>query len=280
MNPQISVPRDSGTCTRCPMECSMSTAEKTWSCRISLRISYGADGTLNASTHTQQFGPIITDKKDVELWIRRAQAAILNPSIPESEYLEKTEKDLKQGTRALQFSKNVVCVHVSDPELTDLSFIDLPGLIQNSNDEDIALIRDLVVDAISGSNTLILVTIPMSVAITTSLDDMQNQAAVRLARDADPTGERTIGVLTKPDGLSDGATGHLQSWKDVIEGKLHPLKHGYYCVRLPNDAERNRSKSRSDFQKFAARFFDTTTPWSTIADRNRFGIPNFVASIS
>ncbi|KAG6904537.1 hypothetical protein DXG01_009197, partial [Tephrocybe rancida] len=244
----------------CPMECSMSTAEKTWSCRISLRISYGADGTLNASTHTQQFGPIITDKKDVELWIRRAQAAILNPSIPESEYLEKTEKDLKQGTRALQFSKNVVCVHVSDPELTDLSFIDLP------------------------------------VAITTSLDDMQNQAAVRLARDADPTGGRTIGapmlfnfnvmlkfrtgVLTKPDGLSDGATGHLQSWKDVIEGKLHPLKHGYYCVRLPNDAERNRSKSRSNFQKFAASFFDTTTPWSTIADRNRFGIPNFVASIS
>ncbi|KAG6830083.1 hypothetical protein H0H87_009296 [Tephrocybe sp. NHM501043] len=250
------------------MECSMSTTDKAWSCRISLRIVTG-DGQYP----TTQFGPLITDRKDVEIWIRRAQAAILNPNVAETEFLTKTEKELKKSSNALQFSKNVVCVHVSDPDLTDLSFVDLPGLIQNSNDDDITLIKDLVVDAISGSNTLILVTIPMS-------DDMQNQAAVRLARDADPAGERTIGVLTKPDGLSDGATGHLQSWKDVIEGKLHPLKHGYYCVRLPNDAERSRYKFRNDFQRFAAQFFETTTPWNTIADRSRFGVPNFVASIS
>ncbi|KAG6819432.1 hypothetical protein H0H93_011920 [Arthromyces matolae] len=109
---------------------------------------------------------------------------------------------------------------------------------------------------------------------------MQNQAAFRLATDADPKGERTIGVLTKPDSVSDGATGQLQSWKDVLEGRSFRLEHGYYCVRLPTDAERARKTSRSDFQKSAARFFQTTYPWNTIADRDRFGIPNFVANIS
>ncbi|KAG6877110.1 hypothetical protein C0993_010223 [Termitomyces sp. T159_Od127] len=236
-------------------------------------MSYAPDGSSIATANTTQFGSVITDKKDVEIWIRRAQAAILNPAAPHSDFFDKTERELKRRSNALQFSKNVVCVHVSDPDLTDLSFIDLPGLIQNSNDEDISLIRNLVVNAISGSNTLILVTIPMS-------DDMQNQAAFRLAKDADPTGERTIGILTKPDTLSAGATGHLQNWKDTLEGKQYPLKHGYYCVRLPTDAERNRNRSRIDSQRFEERFFETTSPWNTIADRARFGVPSFVANIS
>ncbi|KAG6887566.1 hypothetical protein C0992_011789 [Termitomyces sp. T32_za158] len=251
----------------------MSTTEGTWSCTISLRVSYASDGTSIATANTTQFGPDITEKRDVEIWIRRAQAAILNPLISPRDFFDKTERELKRRSNELQFSKNVVCVHISDPDLTDLSFIDLPGLIQNSNDDDISLIRNLVVNAISGSNTLILVTIPMS-------DDMQNQAAFRLAKDADPTGERTIGILTKPDTLSAGATGHLQNWKETLEGKQYPLKHGYYCVRLPTDAERSRNRSRIDSQRFEERFFETTSPWNTIADRARFGVPSFVANIS
>ncbi|KAG6805950.1 hypothetical protein H0H93_003771, partial [Arthromyces matolae] len=111
---------------------------------------------------TIPFGPVLTDKKDVELYIRRAQAALLSPQIPHEEFWTKKEKELKTGPRAFDFSRNVVCVHVSDPDLTELSFVDLPGLIQNSNDQDISLVKELVVDAISRPNTLILVTIPMS----------------------------------------------------------------------------------------------------------------------
>ncbi|KAG5640430.1 hypothetical protein DXG03_008696 [Asterophora parasitica] len=112
------------------------------------------------------------------------------------------------------------------------------------------------------------------------VDDLQNQAALRLARDADPDGERTIGVLTKPDALTKGAVGNRQKWRDVIEGKSHPLKHGYYCVRLPDDDERKRNLSRAESQKIAADFFEAIAPWNAIADRNRFGVPNFVANIS
>ena len=89
-----------------------------------------------------------------------------------------------------------------------------------------------------------------------------------------------IGILTKPDMLSEGSVNARQSWLDVIEGRKHKLNHGYYCVRLPDDAQRAQRLSRSAFQRIAADYFDTTAPWSGVADRGRFGIPGFVTDIS
>jgi len=88
------------------------------------------------------------------------------------------------------------------------------------------------------------------------------------------------GVLTKPDTLTRGATSARQKWKDVIQGQIHKLKHGYYCVRLPDDEERHRNITRAESLTLAADFFNTTSPWSDIADRHRFGIPGFVSDIS
>lgn len=96
-------------------------------------------------------------------------------------------------------------------------------------------------------------------------------------------GSCRVGVLTKPDTIPPGAMGKRQLWKDILQGQTKPmdtLKHGYYCVRLPDDDERARKISRAESQKLAAEFFDTTLPWSSIPERNRFGIPNFVSDIS
>ncbi|KAF8873241.1 P-loop containing nucleoside triphosphate hydrolase protein [Infundibulicybe gibba] len=282
----INVPRDPGTCTRCPMECTMSSSATSWSCQISLRIEYDSGGRQLEVSNTTLFGPCLTDKGTVELWLRRAQAAILHPHLQPSFFLDMDEATLRQlskkgqdpddaGPRMLQFSRNTVLVDVKDPDIVDLSFTDLPGLIQNESVDTIEMVRELVVSHISGQNTLILITIPMS-------DDMQNQEAVRLAKSADPDGTRIIGVLTKPDTLTAGAIGLRQLWRAVIEGQEHPLKHGYYCVRLPDDAERARKLSPAERERAAANFFDNTSPWTPaeIPDRKRFGIPNFVTDIS
>ena len=71
------------------------------------------------------FGTVITDKKDVEERIRRAQRAILNPSTRYETFLKGPDED--PDTRELSFSKNCVCLELSGPDLTDLSFCDLPG---------------------------------------------------------------------------------------------------------------------------------------------------------
>lgn len=56
---------------------------------------------------------MITDKNEVELALRRAQVAVLNPSVSFGEILEMSPEDLKNGIpgkEPLPFSRNVVCV--------------------------------------------------------------------------------------------------------------------------------------------------------------------------
>lgn len=72
------------------------------------------------------FGLVINEKDQVEERIRRAQRAILRPSKSPDEFLSgpDEETDVPEFT----FSKNCVSLEISGPELTDLSFCDLPGI--------------------------------------------------------------------------------------------------------------------------------------------------------
>jgi hypothetical protein len=109
----------------------MSSNADAWSCQITLRLSVNANGRDLATPERVLFGPLITNKESVELWLRRAQLAILSPHIEHGEFYGKTLQELREAMRTdqnvLPFSKNVIQVEVKDPELTDLSFIDLPG---------------------------------------------------------------------------------------------------------------------------------------------------------
>ena len=114
------------------MECTLSSSADSWSCSISLRTEFDGRGTKLDASATENFGPVITDKSSVELWLRRAQAAILNPHRARAKFLNKSHAELKalaiedEGV-ILSFSRNIVHLDVKDPEVTDLSFVDLPG---------------------------------------------------------------------------------------------------------------------------------------------------------
>ena len=84
------------------------------------------------------------------------------------------------------------------------------------------------------------------------------------------------GVLTKPDTLPPGATKSREMWLDVLEGRRHPLKHGYYCVRQPDDDTRLKGITDADARQREAEFFKTVAPWATCAHRGRFGTPALV----
>lgn len=112
----------------------MSSSATTWSCQISLRYEYDDAGVkMSVTQHT--FSPVLTDRGQVELWIRRAQVAILSlhRTLTDCQNLSEDQvKDIqknfpKDGRSMLQFSKNFVCVDINDPDATDISFVDLPG---------------------------------------------------------------------------------------------------------------------------------------------------------
>lgn len=119
---------------------------------------------------------------------------------------------------------------------------------------------------------------------------------MQLAKQVDPSGLRTIGgfrptnvigitddrvgVMTKPDTLPSGATKARDLWLDVIEGRRHVLKHGYYCTRQPDDDERSKGITNTQAREAEMAFFRDHTPWSTSTMKSRFGTSQLVSSLS
>jgi hypothetical protein len=105
-----------------------------WSCRVSIRWEFDDNGKQRDHVREISFGEEISNPKDVELALRRAQAAVLNPSAAPETLAQASEAALKKqlGRNALTFSRNVVCVDLSGPDMVDLAFIDLPGAFQHN----------------------------------------------------------------------------------------------------------------------------------------------------
>jgi hypothetical protein len=112
-----------------------SSSSAPWSCQVSIRWEFDMNDKPLDKVSEVRFGPLITDKGNVELALRRAQAAVLNPSLPATSFLACSMDELKNGAlgnqKVLQFSRNVVCVDLEGPTLTDLNFIDMPDAYIN-----------------------------------------------------------------------------------------------------------------------------------------------------
>ena len=117
------------------MEVNLKSGPGPWSCQITLRFEYDANGVPLADVSRVPFGADLASTDDVEIALMRAQAAILNyPQIQYTSFLQLSKAELEMYRTAeafsngtLKFSKNVVCVDVYDEGCSDLSFVDLPG---------------------------------------------------------------------------------------------------------------------------------------------------------
>ncbi|KAF9986338.1 vacuolar protein sorting-associated protein 1 [Mortierella antarctica] len=130
-------------------------------------------------------------------------------------------------------------LRIYSPHVLTLTLVDLPGLTKlpvGDQPKDIEKqIRDMIVKYITKPNSIIL-------AVTAANVDLANSDGLRLARDVDPEGARTIGVLTKID-LMDSGTDVV----DILAGRVIPLRLGYVPVvnRGQRDIDTKKSISRS-----------------------------------
>jgi hypothetical protein len=93
---------------------------------VSLQYLVDGDGQPLSQHRTERFGDTIYDRSRVEDRIRRAQCAILNPSIPAKQFL--SQEDVELDEKEVTFSLNRVILQIRGPDVTDLSFCDLPGM--------------------------------------------------------------------------------------------------------------------------------------------------------
>ncbi len=88
------------------------------------------------------------------------------------------------------------------------------------------------------------------------------------------------GVLTKPDMLPEGSVKNRALWLDVVEGRRFPLKHGYYCTRHPDDADRSQGMTSEEARKAEMEFFARMEPWNISIKPHYFGVKNLTAALS
>ena len=202
---EIKVPRHAGTCTRCPLEINLlenSEPNSEWTCKITLITKYHHDNELlERATKTRPLGPWIAQdradkfhfatlasKSQVENALYRAQLAILDVGNPHDHY--KLGSSLPKDSFKVKFSPNIIQLDISGPDLPNLSFYDLPGVINVSEvaheEYLVTLVKNLVTEYISTRDCINLLAIPMT-------DDPANSSASRLVRDVKGARDRTIG---------------------------------------------------------------------------------------
>uniref|UniRef100_A0A3B1JMT5 Dynamin-2 n=1 Tax=Astyanax mexicanus TaxID=7994 RepID=A0A3B1JMT5_ASTMX len=113
-------------------------------------------------------------------------------------------------------------LRVYSPNVLNLTLIDLPGMTKvavGDQPHDIEhQIRDMLMQFITKESCLIL-------AVTPANTDLANSDALKIAKEVDPQGLRTIGVITKLDLMDEGTDA-----RDILENKLLPLRRGYIGV--------------------------------------------------
>ena len=156
-------------------------------------------------------------------------------------------------------NRQPIQLKIYSPHVLSLTLVDLPGLTKvpiGDQPSDIEKqTRNLISEYIAKPNSIILAVSPANV-------DIVNSEALKLARYVDPTGKRTIGVLTKID-LMDHGTNAM----DILSGRVYPLKLGFIGVVNRSQQDIQGNKSLTEALKSEAEFFRHHPAYRNMANR-------------
>ncbi|PPJ56133.1 hypothetical protein CBER1_02089 [Cercospora berteroae] len=286
----ITLPRSEGTCTRCPFQITTHASQEGnlgWSCAISLQYAYNyLPGASNSEFDGwAKYGQIdivqfaqITNKADLELNLRRAQTAILNPSKNWRHYSDLSAHEMGKAKYQVDFSPNVICLEITAPNLLELSFYDLPGAINVMHDEAQDYLSDFVETLLklylNDDQALVVIACPAN-------QDVETGTAMKYLRKC-KAADRAIGVLTKPD-LVDITPTRLASFHRMFSGSGFRLAGGWFMTRQLSQRQLDQAQrpTYEEARAQEAEFF-SQDPWATqlAAFRDQFGVANFQQAVS
>uniref|UniRef100_A0A3Q2P0Q8 Dynamin-1-like protein n=1 Tax=Fundulus heteroclitus TaxID=8078 RepID=A0A3Q2P0Q8_FUNHE len=155
-------------------------------------------------------------------------------------------------------SDEPIHLKIFSPHVVNLTLVDLPGITKvpvgdQPNDIEIQ-IRELILKYIANPNSIIL-------AVTAANTDMATSEALKVAREVDPDGRRTLAVVTKLD-LMDAGTDAM----DVLMGRVIPVKLGIIGVVNRSQLDINQKKLVADSIRDEYAFLQKKYP--SLANRN------------
>ncbi|XP_056875765.1 dynamin-1a isoform X3 [Takifugu flavidus] len=150
-------------------------------------------------------------------------------------------------------------LRVYSPNVLNLTLVDLPGMTKVPvGDQPIdieAQIREMLMQFVTKDNCLML-------AVSPANSDLANSDALKIAKEVDPQGLRTIGVITKLDLMDEGTDA-----RDILENKLLPLRRGYIGVVNRSQKDIDGRKDITAAMTAERKFFLSHPSYRHLADR-------------
>uniref|UniRef100_A0A4W3JA70 Interferon-induced GTP-binding protein Mx-like n=1 Tax=Callorhinchus milii TaxID=7868 RepID=A0A4W3JA70_CALMI len=229
----VSLPRGTGIVTRCPLELKLKNVKEkdVWT------------GFITYNNHRQE----LTDPSEVEQEIRIAQ-------------------DIIAG-KGVGISHELISLQIEASNVPDLTLIDLPGIARvavgkqplNIGDQ----IKQLIKSFIEKQETINLVVVPCNVDIATT-------EALKMAQEVDPSGERTVGILTKPDLVDKGTE---KTVVEIIQNQVVELKKGYIVVKCRGQQDINEKLTLRRALEKEKVFFEEHQHFRFLIDEGKASIP-------
>ncbi|XP_058472983.1 dynamin-1a isoform X7 [Solea solea] len=150
-------------------------------------------------------------------------------------------------------------LRVYSPNVLNLTLVDLPGMTKvpvGDQPADIeSQIKEMLMQFVTKDNCLML-------AVSPANSDLANSDALKIAKEVDPQGVRTIGVITKLDLMDEGTDA-----KDILENKLLPLRRGYIGVVNRSQKDIDGRKDINAAMAAERKFFLSHPAYRHLADR-------------
>lgn len=178
-----------------------------------------------------------------------------------------TLETIQRAGQGQDVSSDEINVRMHSPFVPNLTLIDCPGLTELAKTDQgqpvniKQKILDLVQHYVRDPNNIIIAVMPARV-------DLEADACLSMIKQFDPTGLRTVGVLTKVDLMEKNSTVY-NYLVDNISTDLR-LKHGYYAVKNRSSAECAGSTIVDGFQQ-EKRYFSSHPMYGKNKCRTRTG---------
>jgi len=190
----------------------------------------------------------------------------------ESENILNLQKDIlsfsKKVTQGDNNISNVeMVIKIQSQDVTNLTLIDLPGLINvpkidEGQDKDIKQhILNMINKYASNPNSIIL-------AVLQSRADIEVDEILGICKNLDKENSRSIGILTKPDLMSDNTCVSNYLTGDISNNLK--LKFGYFCIK----------NKISEDDTTETEYFNNHKIYSKLEDKSRLGVVNLSLTLS
>ena len=157
------------------------------------------------------------------------------------------------ATNTKGISDKPIRLKIYSPHVVTMTLVDLPGLTRvpvGDQPPDIeARLRRLILDYVSSPSCIIL-------AVSPANQDLASSDALDIARQADPEGTRTIGVLTKLDIMDRGTDAAA-----VLRNEVVPLQLGYVGVVLRSQEDIAQRRSMGESRERERCFFQSRSEY-------------------